>query len=214
VTVVHCGLDHERYRVDAAVAKAARPTLACVGRLRRYKGLDWVMRSLPAVLAHVPDVRLEVIGDGPYAGALRAEAVRRGLAHAVDFLGFLPGGDKVTHLQSAWALLQPSPKEGWGLTVVEASACGTAVVASDAPGLRDSVKRDVTGLLVPFDDTARLSEALTRVLTDRALRERLGHAGVEWAARFRWDDCGRRSMAALTGATLTGAAVTGEKQAS
>src|SRR5256885_1232830 len=50
VTVVHCGLDHERYRVDPAVAKAARPTLVFVGRLRRYKGLDWVMRSLPALL--------------------------------------------------------------------------------------------------------------------------------------------------------------------
>jgi glycosyltransferase involved in cell wall biosynthesis len=171
-----------------------------VGRLRRYKGLDWVMRSLPAVLARVPDARLEVIGDGPWAGALRAEAGRRGVAHAVDFLGFLPGAQKVRHLQSAWALVQPSPKEGWGLTVVEAAACGTPVVASDAPGLRDSVRRDETGLLVRFGDTAGLSQALVRVLTDAALRARLGRAGAEWAARFRWDDCGRRSMAALTGA--------------
>jgi glycosyltransferase involved in cell wall biosynthesis len=200
VAVVHCGVDHERYRVDPAVVRAPRPTLAFVGRLRRYKGLDWVMRSLPAVLARVPDARLEVIGDGPWAGALRAEAGRRGVAHAVDFLGFLPGAQKVRHLQSAWALVQPSPKEGWGLTVVEAAACGTPVVASDAPGLRDSVRRDETGLLVRFGDTAGLSEALVRVLTDAALRARLGRAGAEWAARFRWDDCGRRSMAALTGA--------------
>jgi glycosyltransferase involved in cell wall biosynthesis len=200
VAVVHCGVDHERYRVDPAVVRAPRPTLAFVGRLRRYKGLDWVMRSLPAVLARVPDVRLEVIGDGPWAGALRAEAGRRGVAHAVDFLGFLPGAQKVRHLQSAWALVQPSPKEGWGLTVVEAAACGTPVVASDAPGLRDSVRRDETGLLVRFGDTAGLSQALVRVLTDAALRARLGRAGAEWAARFRWDDCGRRSMAALTGA--------------
>jgi glycosyltransferase involved in cell wall biosynthesis len=200
VAVVHCGVDHERYRVDPAVVRAPRPTLAFVGRLRRYKGLDWVMRSLPAVLARVPDARLEVIGDGPWAGALRAEAGRRGVAHAVDFLGFLPGAQKVRHLQSAWALVQPSPKEGWGLTVVEAAACGTPVVASDAPGLRDSVRRDETGLLVRFGDTAGLSQALVRVLTDATLRARLGRAGAEWAARFRWDDCGRRSMAALTGA--------------
>jgi glycosyltransferase involved in cell wall biosynthesis len=200
VAVVHCGVDHERYRVDPAVARAPRPTLAFVGRLRRYKGLDWVMRSLPAVLARVPEARLEVIGDGPWAGALKREAGRRGVANAVDFLGFLPAAQKVKRLQSAWALVQPSPKEGWGLTVVEASACGTPVVASDAPGLRDSVRRDETGLLVPFGDTEGLSEALVRVFTDAALRARLGRAGVEWAARFRWDDCGRRSMAALTGA--------------
>jgi len=200
VAVVHCGVDHERYRVDPTVARSPHPTLAFVGRLRRYKGLDWVMRSLPAVLARVPEARLEVIGDGPWAGALKTEAGRRGVAHAVDFLGFLPGAQKVKRLQSAWALVQPSPKEGWGLTVVEASACGTPVVASDAPGLRDSVRRDETGLLVPFGDTAGLSEALVRVLTDAALRARLGRAGAEWSARFRWDDFGRRSMAALTGA--------------
>jgi glycosyltransferase involved in cell wall biosynthesis len=197
VTVVHCGIDHERHRVDPAVAKAARPTLAFVGRLRRYKGLDWVLRALPAVLARVPEARLEVIGDGPHAAALAAETARLGLGRAVEFVGFVPIAEKVRRLQSAWALVQPSPKEGWGLTVVEAGACGTAVVASDAPGLRDSVRRDETGLLVPFGDTAALADALVRVLTDAPLRTRLGAAGVQWAAQFRWDECGRRSLDAL-----------------
>jgi glycosyltransferase involved in cell wall biosynthesis len=197
VSVVHCGLDHERYRTDPAVAKAAQPTLTFVGRLRRYKGLDWVLRALPAVRARVPDVRLEIVGDGPYAAALRAQARRAGLEPAVEFLGHLPPADKVRRLQASWAVLQPSPKEGWGLTVVEAGACGTAVVASDAPGLRDSVRRDETGLLVPFGDDAALADALIRVLTDEPLRGRLARAGVEWAARFRWDECGRRSLDAL-----------------
>jgi glycosyltransferase involved in cell wall biosynthesis len=199
VNVVHCGLDHARYRRDAGVPRASRPTLTFVGRLRRYKGLDWVLRALPTVRARVPEMRLEVIGDGPYAGALRAQASRLGLADAVEFTGFLPGSEKVRRLQSSWAVVQPSPKEGWGLTVIEASACGTAVVASDAPGLRDSVCRDVTGLLVPFGDTPALAAALTRVLTEPALRDGLGAAGVAWAARFRWDDCGRRSLDTLAG---------------
>ena len=199
VTVVECGLDHVRYRTDPAVTKAERPTLAFVGRLRRYKGLDWVLRALPGVLARVPDLKLEVIGDGPYADDLRADVRRKRLTDAVDFLGFLPGADKVKRLQAAWAVVQPSPKEGWGLTVVEASACGTAVVASDAPGLRDSVRRDETGLLVPYGDTAALTEALVRVLSDAPLRQRLAAAGVQWAARFRWDDCGKRTIDALAG---------------
>ncbi len=81
--------------------------------------------------------------------------------------------------------------------MIEAGACGTAVVASDAPGLRDSVRRDETGLLVPFGDTAALAGALVRVLTDAPLRTRLGTAGMRWAAQFRWDECGRRSLDAL-----------------
>lgn len=198
IDVVHCGLDHARYRVDPAVPKAAAPTLLYVGRLRRYKGLDWVTRALAQVREQVPGARLEVIGDGPHAAALKAEAARAGVADAVEFLGFLPAAEKVRRIQAAWAVVQPSPKEGWGLTVVEAGACGTAVVAADSPGLRDSVRRDETGLLVPYADEAAMAAALTRVLGDRALRERLAAAGIAWAARFRWEDCARRSMDALT----------------
>jgi glycosyltransferase involved in cell wall biosynthesis len=203
VDVVHCGLDHAGYRRDPAVPKAARPTVAFVGRLRRYKGVDWVMRAFPRVLARVPRARLEVVGDGPWMEPLRREAARLGVDGAVEFCGFLPRAEKVRRVQSAWVLVQPSPKEGWGLTVVEAGACGTAVVAADSPGLRDSVRRDVTGLLVPYGNDAALAEALARVLQDAALRERLGAAGVEWAARFTWPDCARRSLDAL----LAGAGV-------
>ena len=199
IAVVHCGLNHERYRIDPAVGKAARPTLVFGGRLRRYKGRDWVLRSLPRVLEKVPQLRLQVIGDGPWQPELVRQAAARGVAHAVEFCGFLPFADKVRRIQAAWAVVQPSPKEGWGLTVVEAGACGTAVVAADSPGLRDSVRRDETGLLVRYDDDDALVDALTRVLTDAPLRERLAAAGVAWADRFRWDDCARRSLDALMG---------------
>jgi glycosyltransferase involved in cell wall biosynthesis len=197
VAVVHCGLDHEHYRPDPAVGKSERPTVLTIGRVRRYKGVDWVMRAMPAVIARVPSARLVVVGDGPHLPALRRAARRLGLEHAVEFAGFLPLAEKVRWLRQAWVLVQPSPKEGWGLTVVEAGACGTAVVAADSPGLRDSVRRDETGLLVPWGDDARLAEALARVLEDGALRARLAAAGEKWAARFTWPECGRRSLDAL-----------------
>ena len=200
IAVVHCGLDHAAYHPDPAMGRSPQPTLVFVGRLRRYKGLDWVLRAMPRVLARRPETRLLVIGDGPHRAALERAARRLGIVHAVEFLGFLPRAEKVRHLQRAWALVQPSPKEGWGLTVVEAGACGTAVVAADSPGLRDSVRDGRTGLLVPFDDDPRLSEALLRVLDDPALRESLGAAGIEWAARFTWPDCARRSLDALLAA--------------
>lgn len=204
VAVVHCGLDHGAYRPDPATPRHPRPTVLYIGRLRRYKGVDWVLRALPGVLARVPDARLVVVGDGPHARALRRDAERRGLAGHVEFAGFVPRAEKVRLLREAWVLVQPSPKEGWGLTVVEAGACGTAVVAADAPGLRDSVRRDETGLLVPYGDDAALAAALARVLSDRALRERLGANGVAWAARFTWPDCARRSLDALLGAGEAG----------
>ena len=102
-------------------------------------------------------------------------------------------------------MVQPSPKEGWGLTVIEAGASRTAVVAADSPGLRDSVRRDETGLLVPYANDAAMAEALVRVLTDAGLRRRLGDAGVAWAQRFQWPDCASRSLDALTGAAAPAA---------
>jgi glycosyltransferase involved in cell wall biosynthesis len=197
VAVVHCGLDHDAYRAPDQPEKSARPTLVFVGRLRRYKGLDWVIRALPRVRERVPGARLVVVGDGPDRARIVAAAERLGVRDAIDFLGFVPGPEKARLMREAWVLVQPSPKEGWGLTVVEAGASGTAVVAADSPGLRDSVRRDVTGLLVPFGDDARMVEALSRVLEDAALRERLAASGIEWAARFTWPDCARRSLDAL-----------------
>jgi glycosyltransferase involved in cell wall biosynthesis len=193
IAVVHCGLDHTTYHPGSGT-KSEQPTLLYVGRLRRYKGVDWTLRALPRVLAQVPGARLEVIGDGPDRARLDAQLARSGAARAVQFLGFLPRAEKAKRMREAWVLVQPSPKEGWGLTVVEASASGTAVVAADSPGLRDSVRRDVTGLLVPFGDDAALATALTRVLADTALRQGLERAGIEWAARFTWPDCAARSL--------------------
>ncbi len=198
IEVVHCGLDHDTYRADdPPAAKASAPTILYVGRLRRYKGVDWMIRVMPRVLERVPDAKLVVIGDGPDRARLDAMLASSGAAHAVEFLGFAPRAEKAARMRGAWVVVQPSPKEGWGLTVVEAGASGTAVVAADSPGLRDSVRRDVTGLLVPFGDDAAMADALVRVLTDTPLREQLAHAGVEWAARFTWPTCAARSLDAL-----------------
>lgn len=199
-TVVHCGLDHEAYRVDPSVPKSAQPTVLYIGRLRRYKGVDWVMRAWPEVRRRVPGARLVVIGDGPHRATLERAAERDHDDGSVEFLGFRGKDEKVRHLREAWVLVQPSPKEGWGLTVVEAGACGTAVVAADSPGLRDSVRRDETGLLVPYGDDASLAAALSRTLGDADLRARLAAAGEKWAARFTWPDCARRSFDALLAA--------------
>jgi len=105
-------------------------------------------------------------------------------------------------LRSAWVAALRSEKEGWGLTVMEANACGTPVVASDSDGLRDSVRHGSTGLLVPHGNVAALAEALRAVLTDRDLRDRLSGGGVEWARGFTW---GRPADGTLAVAELAAA---------
>jgi len=197
VGVVHCGLDHDTYRPGDPDAKAPEPTVVYVGRLRRYKGVEWLIRAFPLVRARVRGARLVVIGDGPDRDRLDDMVAREGAGDYVEFLGFMSRSEKARRMREAWVVVQPSPKEGWGLTVVEAGASGTAVVAADSPGLRDSVRRDQTGLLVPYGNDAALADALGRVLGDASLRNRLASAGIQWASRFRWDDCAIRSLDVL-----------------
>ena len=195
VAVVHCGLDHERFRPTAP--KAATPTVAFLGRLRKYKGVDALLDAFARIVAELPMARLEIVGDGPHKKALEARAARLGLGERVRFHGFVPAAEKVALLSSAHVSVCPSPKEGWGLTVVESNACGTAVVASRSPGLVDSVKDGVSGLLVPHGDVAALAAAIRRVLTDDALRARLERDGLAWAGTFTWDRCAAEAFDVL-----------------
>lgn len=200
VSVVHCGLDHARYRPSAP--KAAHPAVVFVGRLRRYKGVDVLLEAFARVAAGMPGARLDILGEGPHRTALEAQAERLGLLAGGDdakvrFRGFVPAAEKVALLSAAHVSVCPSPKEGWGLTVIESNACGTAVVASRSPGLVDSVKDGETGLLVPHGDVAALAGALGRVLGDSALRARLEAGAVAWAGTFTWDRCADEAYAVL-----------------
>jgi glycosyltransferase involved in cell wall biosynthesis len=195
ISVVHCGLDHERYQKTAE--KAERPTVAFLGRLRKYKGVDVLLDAFATLRAKLPDAQLWIVGDGPHKSALEERAARLGLADSVTFFGFVPSAEKVARLSAAHVAVCPSPKEGWGLTVVEANACGTAVVASRSPGLVDSVKDGETGILVPHGDARALAQALERVLTDVPLRTKLEAQGLAWSKTFTWERCADEAYAVL-----------------
>ncbi len=186
VRVVPCGVDHSRYRVGDG-RRPETPLAMFVGRIEAYKRLDVLLRALGRVRNGGIEARLIVVGTG--ASLQRCQALARdlGLATAVEFTGFVAEERKIRLLQQAHVCVQPSEKEGWGLTVIEANACGTPVIAADAPGLRDSVRHGETGLLVPPGDAAALAAALARVLTDRALHAHLCAGARAWAGRFRWD---------------------------
>jgi glycosyltransferase involved in cell wall biosynthesis len=102
--------------------------------------------------------------------------------------------EKIRLYRRAWGLVMTSPKEGWGLTCLEAEACGTPVIASDAPGLREAVRRDETGLLVPHGKREALAAAMDRFLGDASLRQRLGEGSLAFASTFSWDRCADETL--------------------
>ena len=95
------------------------------------------------------EVRFQVAGQGEDRGRLEALTDSLGLRDLVSYLGYISEEDKRDLLRRAWANVYPSPKEGWGISNIEAAACGTPSLASDAPGLRESVVNDRSGYLIP-----------------------------------------------------------------
>lgn len=187
IDVVLCGLDHSLYRRVAGVERNAAPTLVHFGRVRKYKAIDVVLRALVRVRESLPDARLVVVGDGPELPALKRLAVRLGIGDAVLFTGRLGPREIVEMLNRCHVFLNASPKEGWGLTVVEANACGLPVVGSDRPGLRDSIRHGETGFLVPYGDADAFAARALELLQDAALWERMSRAAVEWAGSLTWE---------------------------
>lgn len=187
VEVIPNGLDLDRFRVAPEGDRFEEPTVLYLGRLKRYKGVDLVIRAVAALRAAGEPARLLVAGKGTHEGALRALAGELGVADGVDFLGFIDEERKRELFSRSWVHVLASPKEGWGIANMEAAASGTPTVASDAPGLRESVLDGETGFLVPHGDVSALSGAIRRILDDPSLRDRLGHRARRFAEGFSWD---------------------------
>lgn len=186
IAVIRCGIDHETYRPPGRVG-TPEPVILYLGRLKKYKGIDLAIDALPAVLQRVPEARYWIVGEGDYRGALAEKIGRLGLSDRVELMGYKDGREKIEILSRTRVLVYTSPKEGWGLSVIEANAMGIPVVASNSPGLKESVRDGVTGFLVPHGDLPALAGRLSELLSDDRLWATMGRAGIEWAARFNWD---------------------------
>lgn len=195
--VIYPGVDLDFFSPAASPIRAITPTFLYLGRLQRYKRVDLILGAFARLSREIPTARLLIAGRGDQEKALQRLAVELGIATRVDFLGYVSEEDKRALLRTAWANVFVSPKEGWGITNLEAGACGTPTVASDSPGLRESVVNGCTGLLVPHGDAEALSLAMRRIACDPVLMEELGTGAREFAANFTWERTARATEAHL-----------------
>lgn len=186
IVVIPNGIDLDRFTPDAT-ARTVVPTLLFVGRLKQYKRVDLVIEAVARLADRGIEVRLTVAGKGDQAESLRRLAERLGVEDSVRFSGFVPEDEKLELLRSAWVHVLTSSKEGWGISSLEAAACGTPTVASDAPGLRESVLDGETGFLVPHGDAEAIASALERLIRNPELRAEMGRSARAFAERFSWD---------------------------
>jgi glycosyltransferase involved in cell wall biosynthesis len=186
IHVIRCGIDHETYSPPVREG-TPEPVILYLGRLKKYKGIELAIDALPSVLESVPNACYWIVGEGDFRGPLERKIAAMGLQDRVRLLGYKDGEEKLQILRQTRVLVYTSPKEGWGLSVIEANAMGIPAVASDAPGLRESVRDGETGYLVPHGDIPALARRLSELLSDATTWGRMGQAGIRWAAEFNWD---------------------------
>ncbi|MCE2900258.1 MAG: glycosyltransferase family 4 protein [Gemmatimonadaceae bacterium] len=194
IRVIFPGIDSQHYTPDPAL-RADRPVFAYLGRLKKYKGVDLVLRAFAA--SGVEEATLEVAGAGEFRAELERLAGTLGVASRVRFLGRIDETHKCALLRRAWATVFASPKEGWGITNLEAAASGTPVIASNSPGIRESVKHGETGFLVPHGDVAAMAACMRRLSGERTLVEHLGVAARRFAEGFTWANAADQTEAHL-----------------
>lgn len=172
----------------SVVEPAASPTFAYVGRLAPSKRVHQIVDAFDRYRRGGASGRLWLMGDGPggYKRRLKRQVAALDRPEEVEFLGRLPANEKHRRMAQATALLMASAREGWGLVVTEAGACGTPTIAYDVPGLRDAIRQEQTGLLIPASPDS-MALAMRRLVDDPPLRLRLGSEAERWSATFSYD---------------------------
>ena len=194
IRVIYNGVDSARLTPGPA-ERSSTPLFIYLGRLKKYKRVDVVIKAFAAL--NVQDATLEIAGTGDYRASLEGLVKSLGLGSRVRFLGFIPENEKVHLLRRAWASALASPKEGWGISNLEAAACGTPVIAANSPGIRESVIDGETGFLVPPGDPPAMAAAMRGLVQSPGLVDVLGRAGRRFAETFTWDRAANETLAHL-----------------
>jgi glycosyltransferase involved in cell wall biosynthesis/O-antigen/teichoic acid export membrane protein len=184
INIIFPGVDLSKLRPSR---KSSSPSILYLGRLKQYKSVDVFLNAAKKVLERLPDVTFIVAGDGEEKKKLMILTKELGIMGNVKFVGKVSDKEKIRLYQEAWVFVNPSYMEGWGITSIEANACGTPVIAADVPGLRDSVNNLNTGYLFRYGDSDKLAERITYILKNQDKREYMSIQSVNWAKKFDWN---------------------------
>lgn len=201
--VEHYGADPSRItiaphgiadRFSPGGTRSEAPLVVAVCRLMPQKGVEELIAALARAKASVPALEATIVGDGPHRERFEAVARERG-AGWIRWAGRVSEDELVDWYRRAWVVASASRREGFGLTLTEAAACGTPTVATRIPGHVDAVDEGRSGLLA--DSTEELADRVVDVVVDDELRARLGAGALAHAVRFRWEEAAATLLGAL-----------------
>jgi glycosyltransferase involved in cell wall biosynthesis len=158
-----------------------------VGRLYKGKGLEFLIDAVELLIPDHPSVRLWVAGQGSYFKEIKTFIQGRTIRKHILFLGWKNSKTLNQLYNEATVCVMPSIVEGFGITILEAMACGCPVIATDSGGAVDIIHHNHNGLLISYGNTRQLAASISSIMTDESKREMLIQNGLKSIHDFRWD---------------------------
>jgi glycosyltransferase involved in cell wall biosynthesis len=182
VTVVPPGIDP---LFSPGGERSPHPLMVAVGRLVPVKDFARLIRLAERVRADVPDLQLVVVGEGYERDQLEVQIAEADATGWIRLPGRVSDDELISLYRQAWLVASTSTREGWGMTLTEAAACGTPAVATRIAGHTDAVADGQSGILAETDDD--LVAAMRAVITDAGLRTRLSNGALARATTLTWE---------------------------
>lgn len=185
IQVINPGIAQELFTPKS---KTSYPSFVYIGRLKPYKNLPVAIRAFAEVLQVYPKAQLRIGGSGESWNELQELITQLGIEKNAELISHPSHAEKAQLFAESWVALQPSMIEGWGITVIEANASGTPVIAARVKGLQDSVQDEVTGVLVTPQDSKILASEMKKLIENPAKLKKMSKAALEWSTQFSWEN--------------------------
>lgn len=174
--------------------KAVNPRILYLGRIRSYKNIDIAIRAFQIVVKKYPAAKFHIAGEGEALDSLKELASNLKLSDSIVFHGKVDDDTRERLYRTSWFSVQPSSFEGWGITVIESNSYGTPVIASNVPGLKDSVIRNKTGILVEPKNVRLFATAIEKLIADKKLRHQMSKNAMKRSQKFDWSNNSREFL--------------------
>jgi glycosyltransferase involved in cell wall biosynthesis len=202
IRVVPNGVDTDKFKpaknrsaLRQQFGLGSEPCVLFVGGLVPRKGLLFLVEAAKTIIEERADTKFLIVGDGPLKTQLSGAIASAGLLGNFVFLGALKDSELPKVYNCADVFVLPSIQEGQGIVLLEAQASAVPVVAFDVGGVKEAIRDGETGFLVKQGNVDGLSTALLKLLSDEALRERMGDCGNRLVtSNFTWDICAKNML--------------------
>lgn len=193
ITVIENGINPPKVK---QLKRTKKQIITFFGSLSRDKGVETAIKVFSILEAEHPDLKFWIIGkaEDTYLNILKTLGERLKVLNKIKFWGFVNETKKYKLISQSTLIVNPSIREGWGLTVIEAASVGTPTIAFNVAGLKDSIKDKKTGIIVKEKTPEAMANEISNILKNNQKITKLSRNALIWSKKFKWEKSTIKSL--------------------